>query len=125
MAAAYISLIPIGLATACIENLLYGIFFTLFILSVYLLVSRIKSGKGSATLTPFLVATGAIFMTVTAHWITTVIQLFEAFYRFNGGTTPSLYYADLTRTVEIVKTALLVGTLVIWDGMVALDHLES
>ncbi|KAF4612669.1 hypothetical protein D9613_011881 [Agrocybe pediades] len=115
-----ISLIAASLATVGIESFLYGVFFLLSILSVYLLVWRQKSAspRKKVVSEPLFIATCAMFTTVTAHWIITFIRLFDAFINFNGGQTPILYYGDLRRTTEVMKTAFLVATLVISDAVV-------
>ncbi|HEV7736959.1 MAG TPA: hypothetical protein VGO47_06250 [Chlamydiales bacterium] len=46
------------------------------------------------------------------------IQIFEAFLNFNNGTTPGLYYADLSRPAEVAKASFLLGSLIIGDIMI-------
>ncbi|KAF9558816.1 hypothetical protein CPC08DRAFT_667036 [Agrocybe pediades] len=115
-----LSLVSVSLATVGIESFFYGIFFILTTFSVYLLIIRQKttSSRHSIFRVPFFYASVGIFLSVTAHWILTWIRLFDAFIHFNDGTTPVLYYADLRRITEVVKTGFLIATLVMCDAMV-------
>ncbi|THU83044.1 hypothetical protein K435DRAFT_734296 [Dendrothele bispora CBS 962.96] len=63
---------------------------------------------------------GAILIsfTVTAHWICTVIRLFDAFVNFENGSKPLEYYADLSQLTEVVKTGFLMATIAMSDAMI-------
>lgn len=45
----------------------------------------------------------------------TIVRLFDAFIHFEQGQAPLLYYANLSMTTEVVKTAFVVSTLIISD----------
>lgn len=119
------SFISVNLATVCLESLLYGIFLTLYVSSTFLLLSQghrklVASGAASYSIlrAPMFIAAHVIFCTVTAHWICTVIRLFDAFVNYQGGSNPLYIYANLALPTEVVKSALLVGTLATSDAMI-------
>lgn len=77
-----IPLVSISLATICIESFLYGIFFTLFLFSIYLLVVRHNStvsnrSSVSILLNPFFFASLCIFVTVTAVGVSVIHLIFR------------------------------------------------
>ncbi|TFY53901.1 hypothetical protein EVJ58_g9182 [Rhodofomes roseus] len=118
-------LIPINLATVCIESFLYGIFFVLYASSTYLLVrqgrAKAAAEHGSANSVyraPMFIAAQIVFLTVTGHWVLTVYRLFQAFVNFRGGTAPLLYYANIALATEVAKSALLVATVLASDAMI-------
>ncbi|KAH9842576.1 uncharacterized protein C8Q71DRAFT_876571 [Rhodofomes roseus] len=118
-------LIPINLATVCIESFLYGIFFVLYASSTYLLVrqgrAKAAAEHGSANSVyraPMFIAAQIVFLTVTGHWVLTVYRLFQAFVNFRGGTAPLLYYANIALATEVAKSALLVATVLVSDAMI-------
>ena len=45
----------------------------------------------------------------------TIVRMFDAFVHYKQGQAPLLYYADLSMTTEVVKTAFVVSTLIISD----------
>ncbi|EGN93445.1 hypothetical protein SERLA73DRAFT_189617 [Serpula lacrymans var. lacrymans S7.3] len=67
---------------------------------------------------PIFVATVLLFITVTAHWITTFLRLFQAFVIYESGTSPLMFYGDLSQTTEVVKTGLLMASLINGDAMI-------
>ncbi|TFK38844.1 hypothetical protein BDQ12DRAFT_682592 [Crucibulum laeve] len=117
---AEILLVSVNLATVCIESFLYGMFFILFVTSLYLLAVRQKTTNagGSVFLTPLVFGSILIFVTITSHWICTFLRLFQAFVTFNGGTTPFEFYDDPTQTSGVVKTGVLMASLIIGDAMI-------
>ncbi|KAH9842709.1 uncharacterized protein C8Q71DRAFT_216452 [Rhodofomes roseus] len=116
------SIISVNLVTVALESLLYGIFLTLTSTSFYILINRALSQQSShgrsgcsSLFTPVMFGTIAITLTVSAHWVMTVVRLFDAFVNFEQGQAALLYYADLALTTEIIKTAFVVTTLIISD----------
>ncbi|EED80156.1 predicted protein [Postia placenta Mad-698-R] len=122
------SFISVNLATVCLESLLYGIFLTLYVSSTFLLLSQghrklVAAGAASYSIlrAPMFIAAHVIFCTVTGHWICTVLRLFDAFVNYQGGSNPLYIYANLALPSEVVKSALLVGTLATSDAMIVLN----
>ncbi|KAI0725166.1 hypothetical protein C8Q72DRAFT_760139, partial [Fomitopsis betulina] len=120
-------LIPINLATICMESFLYGLFFILYGTSTYVLVRQgqrkmaaegQQSRMNSVYKAPMFLAAHLIFLTVTGHWILTVYRLFEAFVNYRGGTQALFYYASIAFTSEVVRIALLVSTVLVSDAMI-------
>ncbi|KZT68183.1 hypothetical protein DAEQUDRAFT_343721 [Daedalea quercina L-15889] len=115
------SIVSVNLVTVALESMLYGVFLTLSLVSFYILISRASSQSGHTRLSwspffsPVMFGSVAITLTVTAHWILTVVRLFDAFVHFDKGQAALLYYADLALTTEVVKTAFVVATLIISD----------
>ncbi|THU83765.1 hypothetical protein K435DRAFT_843915 [Dendrothele bispora CBS 962.96] len=121
-------LVSVNLATVAIESFLYGIFFVLGVTGVYLQIdshrrraySPHRNGFKVDLLfkNPMFIGAISISATVTAHWICTVIRLFDAFVNFENGSKPLEFYADLSQLTEVVKTGFLMATLVIGDTMI-------
>ncbi|KAH9934677.1 uncharacterized protein B0H18DRAFT_483966 [Fomitopsis serialis] len=116
------SIISVNLVTVAVESLLYGVFLALTSASFYILINRALSQPSShgrsrlaSFLTPVMFGSIAITVTVTAHWVMTVIRLFDAFVHFEEGQAALLYYSDLALTTEIVKTAFIIATVIISD----------
>lgn len=141
---AKVSLVSANLAALCVGSVLYGIFFVLAVLSIYLLVLRrreiaAKSPVASAPrpiyLTPIIVAAIAISITITGvrnslpscsvgsisvyeqHWIVTVVRLFDAFVNFDGGARPAAFYGEQSQPTQVVKTVSISITFLIADVM--------
>lgn len=101
-----IPLLNANLASTLIETFCYGIFFVLAVTSIYLLVRHQLEQSRKVKPHFVLLASLALFLVVTAHWILTAIRLFDAFVHSRDGKAPLLYYADLTQPTDIAKTAL-------------------
>ncbi|KZT66433.1 hypothetical protein DAEQUDRAFT_695584 [Daedalea quercina L-15889] len=118
-----VPLVSSNLATVLIESFLYGIFMALSLTSIYLLIQRKMSKKHGHTiigvqfywLSPMLVGSIAMVITVTGHWICTAIRLFQAFVIFERGTQALDFYTNSHEVTEVVKTAFLVATGAIGD----------
>ncbi|KZT00807.1 uncharacterized protein LAESUDRAFT_527375 [Laetiporus sulphureus 93-53] len=121
-----LSIISVNLASVCMESFLYGIFVLLFGVSTYLLIRRGERQRQMSTSgatrpmwkTPMFIAAMIMACTVTAHWILTVVRLFDAFVNYEGGTKPLVAYGDLSFRTEVVKTAFLVMTILTSDIMI-------
>jgi len=96
------SIISVNLVTVALESLLYGIFLALASVSFYILINRALNQPSShgrlswaSFLTPVMFGSIAITITVTAHWVMTVVRLFDAFVHFEEGlrlSSPHLSY---------------------------------
>ncbi|KAH9838473.1 uncharacterized protein C8Q71DRAFT_532149 [Rhodofomes roseus] len=121
---AELNILSVNLATACMESFLYGIFCILSGTSTYLLLRRgreqMAAGMSSRPMwrTPMFIAGCLIALTVTGHWILTVVRLFDAFVNYKGGAEPIIAFADLSMMTEVIKTAFLVVTVLISDAMI-------
>ncbi|EPT05573.1 hypothetical protein FOMPIDRAFT_1110757 [Fomitopsis schrenkii] len=123
---AELSIISVNLATVCMESFLYGIFFILWSTSTYLFLLRDQQTSQVGTAvnsrpmwrTPMFMAGCLVCISVTGHWILTVVRLFDAFVNFKGGAEPIIAFADLSRSTEVVKTAFLVITVLTSDAMI-------
>ncbi|EED85569.1 predicted protein [Postia placenta Mad-698-R] len=91
-----------------------GVFF-------YLHEARITASLGAgssrlrAHITPIFLGAVVVSCTTTVHWILTVTRLFDAFISYMGGAVPLLFYANLSEPSEVVKTAVLIATLITSD----------
>ncbi|KZT10078.1 uncharacterized protein LAESUDRAFT_645450 [Laetiporus sulphureus 93-53] len=121
----YVSLTGANMGTVAVESFLYGIFLLLSSTYIYLHTNRVSNesvtfdARWRKFLTPLFMSAILITTTATAHWILTVVRFFQAFVLFEGGAAPELFYADLSQTTEVVKTAFLISTLIISDIMFA------
>ncbi|KAF9267691.1 hypothetical protein L218DRAFT_954884 [Marasmius fiardii PR-910] len=134
---AQIPVLPVCLANVAIESLLYGIFFVLNTSSLVLALQYLPrslfndppghhdsqppiSTFGRLVIVlkkPMFLGTAPLFLTVTAHWVCTVIRAFEAFVVYNHGTDPTGYYLDISQPIYILKTGVMFGSVIISDGM--------
>ncbi|KAK0461851.1 uncharacterized protein EV420DRAFT_1628289 [Desarmillaria tabescens] len=117
-----VPLVSVNLATVALESFLYGIFFVLDLTSITLLFVR-RSRRSPNTVVsvmqrPMFIGAVGLFITITAHWICTVIRLFDAFVTFEDGKQPLEFYANLSHITEVVKTGFLMASLVIGDSMI-------
>ncbi|KAJ7596395.1 hypothetical protein C8J56DRAFT_773606 [Mycena floridula] len=123
-----VSILSANLAAVAVESLLYGAFVILAVISISLSLYRhslylsIRPGqcrwKLSTLVTPMFLGAIGLVVTITGHWIITVLRMFDAFVTYNHGETPTAYYADISKTTEVVKTGLLMATLVLSDIMI-------
>ncbi|KAH7912514.1 hypothetical protein BJ138DRAFT_1171904 [Hygrophoropsis aurantiaca] len=95
-----------------LETFLYGIFFTLFCLTLVIL--RRKSETRRHTLIP---VASALLAIATAHLIVDFVRALQAFIDHDTGSALA-YYADLAHPLEIVKTALYVTQTFIGDSVI-------
>ncbi|TFK39397.1 hypothetical protein BDQ12DRAFT_649823 [Crucibulum laeve] len=117
-----VPLVAANLSTSFVASLLYGVFLVLFSASFYLLVNHpradsINKGIKSRLLTPLVISSLCIFITITGNWICTCIRLFQAFVIFDSGHSPLEFYADLSQTTQVVKTGFLMSTVIIGDAV--------
>ncbi|KAL0563393.1 hypothetical protein V5O48_018675 [Marasmius crinis-equi] len=126
-----LALLPVSLANVAIESLLYGIFLILTAGSLVLAIQYLPRSQPSTRVRPastlgrvisvlkrpMFIGSAPLFLTVTAHWVTTVVRSFEAFMSFNNGTDPTSYYADVSQPTYVIKTSLLFASVIISDTM--------
>ncbi|KAI0372527.1 hypothetical protein BV20DRAFT_939651 [Pilatotrama ljubarskyi] len=119
------SAIGVNLALACIESLLYGIFFVLAMTSLAVLVGRHTNRSSSFSgrsysserlwTSPLFIATMCLLMTVTSHWLITVRRAFDAFLYYEGGQAPMKYYLIVEAPTQVVGSAFVVATVIVGD----------
>ncbi|KAH9850457.1 hypothetical protein C2E23DRAFT_869920 [Lenzites betulinus] len=125
---ASMSAVGVNLALACIESLLYGMFFVLAMTSLAVLVGRhsgtnrsstysVRSGCGTDRIwtSPLFVATMLLLATVTSHWLITVRRIFDAFLYFDGGRAPMEYYLTVEAPTQVIGTAFVVASVIVGD----------
>ncbi|KAJ4476519.1 hypothetical protein C8R41DRAFT_887287 [Lentinula lateritia] len=118
-----VPLVSVNLSTVAIESFCYGIFFILTISATSLSLYKFRGngpagGNRSLFWQPMTYGTIGLFITITAHWICTIIRLFEAFVTFDQGSNPLAFYGDLSRITEVVKTGFLMASLILGDTMI-------
>ncbi|KAF8888961.1 hypothetical protein CPB85DRAFT_277264 [Mucidula mucida] len=111
-------LVPDNLASTGVESLCYGVFITLTIAYAALACMR-RDAKAYTrhSQLPMKIGSAVLFLSVTTHWTSTMIRLFEAFAFFENGQAPTLYYADLTRWTLTLKTSSVVVAVLSGDAM--------
>ncbi|GBE80421.1 hypothetical protein BKA93DRAFT_828405 [Sparassis latifolia] len=115
-----VPLVSVNLASLAIESFLYGIFFVLFVTTTWFLLQRAKheqAGIQSAFRRPLFLAGIAMFLTITAHWVLSVVRAFDAFVHFDGGKSPLEFYAYPSRPAAIAKIGLVNVTLLLGDAI--------
>ncbi|PBK96039.1 hypothetical protein ARMGADRAFT_1052987 [Armillaria gallica] len=119
-----VPLVSVNLATAAVEGVLYGVFLVLDITSIVLLfarenhITRATRPSGFHVIRrPMFIGAVILLVSVTGHWICTVIRLFDACVKFEGGTRPLEYYANISQITEVVKTGFLMVSLITSDTM--------
>ncbi|KAH9923869.1 uncharacterized protein B0H18DRAFT_1013828 [Fomitopsis serialis] len=121
-------MLSVILVTICIESLLYGIFFVLSVISLYILARRqedmvnaalnVRGKRRAAYMTPMSVAAVFLFITNTAHWIVAVYRLFAGFMLHEDGTQAIAYYTNPSQPTEVTQNTLLMFSLIIGDAMI-------
>ncbi|EIW53016.1 uncharacterized protein TRAVEDRAFT_53433 [Trametes versicolor FP-101664 SS1] len=117
--------VGINLALACIESLLYGMFFVLAMTSLAVLVGRHTNRASSFSgrsftsdriwTSPLFVATMFLLATVTSHWLITVRRVFDAFVYYEAGQDPMAYYLTVEAPTQVIGTAFVVATVIVGD----------
>ncbi|KAI9058935.1 hypothetical protein FKP32DRAFT_1580778 [Trametes sanguinea] len=119
--------VGINLALACVESVLFGVFFVLAITSLAVIVGRHTNRSSSLSgrscssssdriwTSPLFVATVILFMTVTSHWLVSIRRIFDAFLYYEGGRDPMGYYLIVEAPTMVVSTALVVASVIVGD----------
>ncbi|ESK88800.1 hypothetical protein Moror_17134 [Moniliophthora roreri MCA 2997] len=119
-----VPVVSICLANVAVESLLYGIFFVLNIGSIVLICfplsdvtkkESISRRVQMAVKKPMFLGAIALFVSITGHWICTVLRLFGAVVFSEKG--PSAYYEDLSENLYAIKTGFIEASLIIGDSM--------
>ena len=67
--------------------------------------------------TPLILANLLLPLTITTHWVLSLVRAVDAFERADKGQSARAYYDDLTSTLFVVKTAFVILTLIVGDGV--------
>ncbi|KAF8582243.1 hypothetical protein K439DRAFT_1351653, partial [Ramaria rubella] len=102
-----------------INHIKIGTYLVLFTACIYVVVFRRHrdSTRNKTKINkPMLATSILIFCMLTAHWILNVARAFDAFIKFrdiDGG--PIAYYSNLSETKNVIKSGLLVATILTAD----------
>ncbi|KAM5541546.1 hypothetical protein V8D89_004736 [Ganoderma adspersum] len=116
----------VNLAQACVESALYGIFFLLATASLSVLIAhrwttanatRTLSVGGTLLNSPLVIGTLVLFITVSGHWCTTVLRLFQSIH-YEGGRHMADYYLVVEATPQVVASAFVVASVLVGDVIV-------
>ncbi|KAJ8072544.1 hypothetical protein PM082_016103 [Marasmius tenuissimus] len=123
------SLVSVNLATIVIQSCLYGLFMILNAVSMINHFVPLPEGRTARQRSQMIVkhilkvSWGPTFLgkvllllIATAHWLCTVIRLFDAILHFRGG--PLEYYADFTQSTYVAKESLILASIIVGDGMI-------
>ncbi|KAJ7321012.1 hypothetical protein DFH08DRAFT_889786 [Mycena albidolilacea] len=117
------SLSSVNLATLAIGSFLYGMYYVLFAISMYLLLRRhtaTNPSRKAASALKSVVFLSAIvlFLVVTGHWTMIVYRAFLAFISFQNGCESEPFYLDNARLTYRALNTLLSASIVIGDALI-------
>ncbi|KAJ7467679.1 hypothetical protein FB451DRAFT_1369323 [Mycena latifolia] len=115
---AYVNLVSIILGTLC-----YGIYFTIFSTSLYLLLARASGGPGLmkyfSILRSVAVVSGcALFLSVTVDWALTCERNVQGFIYFDNGLAANTYFGITSQVTNTISGVFLALSMVLGDGMI-------
>ncbi|KAJ7189445.1 hypothetical protein GGX14DRAFT_485004 [Mycena pura] len=118
-----LSFLAMNMVVVVVESIFYGVFLVLFLVSLYLRISRYAASQSEGSgcdghqlwWHPVAISTTAIFLACTAHYILTVLRFFNAFI---GSRSALRYYADLSNPTAHASTALTYVTMWIGDAVI-------
>ncbi|KAJ6532096.1 hypothetical protein B0H19DRAFT_1326964 [Mycena capillaripes] len=122
---AVLSLTFADLLALTLGTLFYGMYCILFITSVYLLASRAENGNGARGYrylmlfkTFMFVASCALFMAVTGHWVLNVRRCFQGFIFFADGTAPDIFLGNNAGAAVVIQNVFEALSLAIGDSII-------
>ncbi|KAJ7366066.1 hypothetical protein DFH08DRAFT_833430 [Mycena albidolilacea] len=112
-----------NLASLVITTLLYGMYFIIFVISIYLMVMHANPGRGREKLAPLFKSTVFVsgillFITITADWISVVIRNFQGFIYFNDGLSANTFFSDDSQALSRVDDVFIALSVFIGDAMI-------
>ncbi|KAJ7466501.1 hypothetical protein FB451DRAFT_1561181 [Mycena latifolia] len=115
---AYVNLVSIILGTLC-----YGIYFTIFSTSIYLLLARTTGGPGLTKYFPVLksvafVSGCALFVSVTVDWALTCEHMVQGFIYFDNGLAANTFFGITSQVTNTISGVFLALSSVLGDGMI-------
>ncbi|KAJ7747171.1 hypothetical protein DFH07DRAFT_1037325 [Mycena maculata] len=111
----------VNLVAIIVGTLFYGMYFIIFVISIYLLF---ESARGSGKYRPLFrsavfMSGGALFIATTANWVATLLRIFSGFIYFQKGL--GIYFEDNSQVTETISTVFLSLSVAIGDAMIALN----
>ncbi|KAL1731748.1 hypothetical protein EV714DRAFT_271311 [Schizophyllum commune] len=107
------------LAALAVQSVLFGIYIALVLAMFYLLTLRPHSRTVPRTgkLGERLLLAGLMLLStmITGQWICLVIRAFQAFILWEGGQHADSFYANITGTSEVLRSAFYSATVTIAD----------
>ncbi|KAJ7181222.1 hypothetical protein C8R46DRAFT_599187 [Mycena filopes] len=118
-----ITIIPANLAALVVDTFLYGLFFLLFLLTVYFLAARrtlagTRHTRRHHFTSLVFMGLATLFLVVTVHWSIVIYQAFYVFIHLATIATEDAFYADLGQMSEVLKVILLFIAILLGDGLV-------
>lgn len=112
--------LTVNLAGLCVEGTLYGIFFTLFVLSSALLISRARKTSPHASIwsilcTPLIAGSLAMFVAITVHWVIEGARLVQA---VNSPEGPLIFYLEWSQPTFVAEMGFFIAAAVIGDALI-------
>ncbi|KAG0706878.1 hypothetical protein DFH29DRAFT_797637 [Suillus ampliporus] len=99
-----------------LETLFYGVFFTLYCLTLFILLKKTKTGAIHRQL---LIPVATLLLCIaTAHMIVDFVRALEAFVFKANTIGANAYYSDFTLPLVLVKTAIYITQMTLADGVV-------
>ncbi|KAJ7789524.1 hypothetical protein B0H14DRAFT_2944076 [Mycena olivaceomarginata] len=108
-----------NLASLVITTLLYGMYFIIFAISIYLMVMHANPGREPGKLAPLFKST--VFVSEVARaqdWISVVIRNFQGFIYFNDGLSANTFFSDDSQTLSRVDDVFIALSVFIGDAMI-------
>ncbi|KAJ6609467.1 hypothetical protein B0H10DRAFT_2063971 [Mycena sp. CBHHK59/15] len=108
------------LTVSVMSTLFYGIYFVLAVIALYLHILRYErdggstNGSRSVLRSPVFLGTLSLFITITIHWVMTLIEVYAAFLQTN--MPPAFaFYADPLSSQQLVRNLFLRLSWIIGD----------
>ncbi|KAJ7264232.1 hypothetical protein C8J57DRAFT_1718686 [Mycena rebaudengoi] len=115
------SLPLVNLWSLTLGTLFYGMYFIVFIASMYIFLVRPRDVKGSSP-PPFrsmmFLSGCALFIAVTANWVLTVVRGFQGFIYFQDGLGAHIFFNDNSQLTETLQNAFVGLSIVLGDLMI-------
>ncbi|KAI0271304.1 hypothetical protein BC834DRAFT_435837 [Gloeopeniophorella convolvens] len=96
-----------------LESALYGVYFVLFVGCVKVLVNRRRRRAGANY--RLITVSSILFALITWHEIIDAIRLFLAYRNSQTDTGADIYFANVTQTLSVMKTAVYLAETVVSD----------
>ncbi|KAJ7747169.1 hypothetical protein DFH07DRAFT_1037321 [Mycena maculata] len=112
--------VNIDLVANVIGTLFYGMYFIIFVISMYLLF---ESARGTGKYLPLFrsavfISGGALFIAITTNWVATLLRIFTGFIYLQQVPDASSYWENDSGAAETVSTVFLSLSVAIGDAMI-------
>ncbi|KAJ7750702.1 hypothetical protein DFH07DRAFT_1062067 [Mycena maculata] len=114
------SLPLVGLVGLILGTLFYGMYFIIFVISMYLLFESARgSGKYRSLFASVVFMSGwVLFIAITGNWVATLVRITTGFIYFENGLGASKYFNDDSQANETIASAFLSLSVFIGDAMI-------